>query len=96
MDGTLMCKSGGGYPKGELRWFNAHSKERMSSATMETIKREDGLFELSSNLTLPSGSIISKYTCAVFNARGDRENEFTFDTAEPTTVTPHKNEGKCF
>lgn len=96
MDGTLLCTSGGGYPEGQLRWFDVHDKEWTSSAKMEAHKMENGLFKLSSRLTLLSGSIFSKYTCAVFNARGDRENEFTFVTAEPATVNPLRNEGKCF
>lgn len=96
MYGTLLCKSGGGYPEGQLRWFDVHNKEWTSSAKMEAREMEDGLFELSSSLTLLSGSFFSKYTCAVFNATGGKENEFTFVTAEPPTVNKGSQEGKCF
>lgn len=92
MYGTLLCKSGGGYPEGRLRWFDVHNKEWMSSAKMEARKMKDGLFELSSRLTLLSGSVFSKYTCAVFNDTDGKENEFTFEL--PTD--PQKDEGKCF
>lgn len=96
MEDTLLCTSGGGYPQGQLRWFDVHNEEWTGSAKMEASEMEDGLFELSSRLTLLSGSTFSKYTCAVFNDKGDRENEFTFDTAETTTVNPRNDEGKCF
>lgn len=93
MYGTLLCKSDGGYPEGQLRWFDVHNKEWMNSAKMEAREMEDGRFELSSRLTLLRGSVFSKYTCAVFNETGSKENEFTF---ELSTDNAKINEGKCF
>lgn len=72
-DVTLTCDSEGGYPKGELRWFDEHNKTKNSQT--EAKLTENGLFHLSSKLTLEHGSIGSKYTCRVFNASGGKEDE---------------------
>ncbi|XP_037621343.1 cell surface glycoprotein CD200 receptor 1 isoform X1 [Sebastes umbrosus] len=72
-DVTLTCESKGGYPKGELRWFDEHNKTKNSQT--EAKQTENGLFNLSSNLTLEHGSMGSKYTCRVFNASGGKEDE---------------------
>lgn len=79
-DGTLICNSEGGYPGGQLRWFKKDSVDWTKSAKMETKKQQNGLFQLSSSLTLLRGSIFSKYTCVVFNASGDKVEEVTFET----------------
>ncbi|XP_043971274.1 CD276 antigen isoform X2 [Gambusia affinis] len=69
---TLTCKATGGYPKGELRWFDENKTEWTKSATPEENQMEDGLFELSSKLPLMRGSTFSEYKCVVYNASGDR------------------------
>lgn len=79
-DVTLMCNSKGGYPRGQLRWFDEHNVDWTKSAEMETNQTESGLFELTSALTLLRGSIFSKYTCVVFNASGCKVDELTFET----------------
>ncbi|XP_035516130.1 uncharacterized protein zgc:174863 isoform X2 [Morone saxatilis] len=86
-DGSLACTSSGGYPEGRLRWFDEHNVEWMKSAQMEAEKTQSGLFKLSSKLTLLRGSIFSKYTCKVYNANGDAEDEVTFEI-------PSKQEGR--
>lgn len=86
--GSLMCRSSGGYPKGQLRWFDEHNMEWTKSAKMEVKQAEDGLFNLSSELSLLQGSTFSKYTCKVFNASGGKEDEATFEITE-------KPEGIC-
>ncbi|XP_074486591.1 tyrosine-protein kinase-like otk isoform X2 [Sebastes fasciatus] len=70
---TLTCDSKGGYPKGELRWFDEDNKPKNSQT--EAKRTENGLFHLSSNLTLEHRSMGSKYTCRVFNASGGKEDE---------------------
>ncbi|PWA32707.1 hypothetical protein CCH79_00012485, partial [Gambusia affinis] len=69
---TLTCKATGGYPKGELRWFDENETEWTKSAMPEENQMEDGLFELSSKLPLMRGSTFSEYKCVVYNASGDR------------------------
>ncbi|XP_051240200.1 T-lymphocyte activation antigen CD80 isoform X2 [Dicentrarchus labrax] len=85
-DSTLVCISSGGYPEGRLSWFDEHNVEWVKSAQMEAKKTESGLFELSSKLPLLRGSTFSKYTCVVYNASGDKEDEVTFE------IPPKKEE----
>lgn len=51
----------------------------MKGAKTEATKTDGGLFQLSSRLTLQSGSTSSKYICAVFNASGGQEEEVTME-----------------
>ncbi|XP_069023924.1 butyrophilin subfamily 1 member A1 [Embiotoca jacksoni] len=76
---TLICTSGGGYPKGKLRWFDMDNEEWTKSSEMEAKQTDEGLFQLSSKLELLPGSTFSKYTCVVFNASGGKEDETTFE-----------------
>ncbi|XP_051801466.1 uncharacterized protein zgc:174863 isoform X2 [Acanthochromis polyacanthus] len=75
----LICNADGGYPKGQLRWFDEHNEEWTKSAEMDVRKTDNGLFQLSSTLTLLKGSRFSKYTCVVFNATGGKEGSTTFE-----------------
>ncbi|KAM9363150.1 butyrophilin subfamily 1 member A1 isoform 2-T2 [Symphorus nematophorus] len=90
-EGILVCNSNGGYPQGELRWFDHDGMEWTKSAKMETEQTEKGLFQLTSKMTLLQGSIFSQYTCVVFNASGVKEDEATFvipDLPEPIVHGP--------
>ncbi|XP_068583233.1 CD276 antigen isoform X2 [Cebidichthys violaceus] len=78
-DGTLTCESDGGYPKGELRWFDENNRELTNDSPMEAKQTKTGLFQLSSKLVLGQISDVSKYTCSVFNASGGKEEETTFE-----------------
>uniref|UniRef100_I3KNZ4 Uncharacterized LOC100694338 n=1 Tax=Oreochromis niloticus TaxID=8128 RepID=I3KNZ4_ORENI len=82
-DSTLICESHGGYPRGTLRWFDEENHEWTGSSEMEATQSDDGLFQLTSRLSLLRGSTFPKYTCAVFNASGGKEDEFTFETNIP-------------
>lgn len=73
--GTLRCNTDGGYPKGQLRWFDEQKTELKPSGEMEATQTESGLFQLSSRLALLNGSTFSEYSCVVFSASGDREDE---------------------
>lgn len=84
-DGVLTCTSEGGYPEGKLRWFDEHNAEWTKSAEMQAVKMKDGLFRLSSSLTLLRGSTFSKYTCMVYNHSGGKEEEFLFE------INPHND-----
>lgn len=72
------CFASGGYPKGQIRWFDGDSQEMTENATMEERQTEEGLFLLSSKLNLQKGFVSSSCTCAVYNASGVREQENTF------------------
>ncbi|XP_067436899.1 butyrophilin subfamily 1 member A1-like [Thunnus thynnus] len=78
-DVILSCSSVGGYPEGQLRWFDEHNKNWPASSEMEAELTNDGLFKLSSKLTLLKNSIFSKYTCVVFNSSGGKEDEVTLE-----------------
>ncbi|XP_039651862.1 CD276 antigen isoform X1 [Perca fluviatilis] len=92
-DVTLMCNSDGGYPKGQLRWFDENNTEWTKSSQMEAKQTESGLFNLSSKLSLLKGSIFTKYTCKVFNASGDKEEEATFEVQHASTLETQKGVG---
>ncbi|XP_076585843.1 putative selection and upkeep of intraepithelial T-cells protein 1 homolog isoform X2 [Chaetodon auriga] len=91
-DGTLVCNSDGGYPQGQLRWFDEHNMEWTKSADMEVKKTESGLFNLSSSLKLMRGSVFSKYTCIVFNASRGKEDEATFEIPDKPKSEGHERE----
>ncbi|XP_067436246.1 butyrophilin subfamily 1 member A1 isoform X2 [Thunnus thynnus] len=78
-DVTLICSSVGGYPEGKLRWFDEHNTEWPASSKMEAELTNDGLFKLSSKLSLLKNSIFSKYTCVVFNSSRGKEDEVTLE-----------------
>ncbi|XP_063331423.1 uncharacterized protein zgc:174863 isoform X2 [Pelmatolapia mariae] len=80
---TLVCESHGGYPKGTLRWFDEENHDWTKSSEMEATQSDDGLFQLTSRLSLLGGSTFPKYTCAVFNASGGKVDEKTFETNIP-------------
>ncbi|XP_039469058.1 hemicentin-1-like [Oreochromis aureus] len=85
-DSTLICESHGGYPKGTLRWFDEEKYEWTRSSEMEATQSDDGLFQLTSRLLFLQGSTFQKYTCAVFNASGSKEDEFTFEMPPPPSA----------
>ncbi|XP_076741168.1 uncharacterized protein LOC112434936 isoform X1 [Maylandia zebra] len=82
-DSTLVCESRGGYPQGTIRWFDEEKHEWTKSSEMDAKQADDGLFQLTSRLSLLGGSTFSKYTCAVFNASGGKEDEKTFEMPPP-------------
>ncbi|KAM3623055.1 uncharacterized protein V6R79_006301 [Siganus canaliculatus] len=79
IDRILECTSDGGYPEGQLRWFDVDNKEWTGSAVMEKKQTPDGLFQLSSRLPLLKNSVFSMYKCMVFNATGGKVDEDEFE-----------------
>ncbi|XP_074521455.1 CD276 antigen homolog [Halichoeres trimaculatus] len=75
--GSLTCKSSG-YPEGRLRWFDKDNKEWIKNPPTEMEETENGLFSLSSTMTVVPGSSFFKYICRVFNARGEPEAEESY------------------
>ncbi|XP_054634007.1 uncharacterized protein zgc:174863 [Dunckerocampus dactyliophorus] len=73
---TLTCSSDGGYPKGTLGWFVGPKRQEKSTETNAKVT-ENGLFNLSSTLTLSPGWESSEYTCVVFNATDGKDDEDT-------------------
>ncbi|KAI3352367.1 hypothetical protein L3Q82_005333 [Scortum barcoo] len=86
-DVTLTCKSDGGYPEGKIRWFDEHKADWTKSSKMTVIQTKEGLFQLSSTLTLLPGSTFSKYTCAVYSAGEGLEQETMFEMPDPAKNT---------
>ncbi|KAM9769557.1 uncharacterized protein ACNS7B_004138 isoform 2-T2 [Menidia menidia] len=90
-DKSLICKSEGGFPKGELRWFDEHEVDWTKSATFEAKKMENGLFQLISSLPLLPLSTFNSYTCVVFNSSGIEVHKTTIQleqvSPEPGTGT---------
>ncbi|XP_019717665.1 hemicentin-1 [Hippocampus comes] len=74
---TLTCRSQGGHPKGQLSWFEAPNGQLVGNVETAAEVMPNGLFSLSSELTLPSGRDASNYTCVVRNARGGKDDEVT-------------------
>ncbi|XP_049576804.1 T-lymphocyte activation antigen CD80 [Syngnathus scovelli] len=82
---TLTCRSEGGYPKGRLGWFVGTTGQGESAETVAEAM-ENGLFSLSSELTLSLGQDASKYTCMVFNASGGIDGEASVVLPDHTQV----------
>lgn len=74
--GVLICDAYGGYPEGQIRWFDEAKKDGTKSSQMTVHQTSTGLFHLSSELSLLRGS---KYTCVVFTASGGKEDEAIFE-----------------
>ncbi|XP_070710978.1 V-set domain-containing T-cell activation inhibitor 1 [Pempheris klunzingeri] len=91
--GTLTCNAHGGFPKGQLRWYDEHNTEWTKSSEMEAKQTESGLFTLSSKLILLQRSTFSKYTCVVYNASGGKEDEATFLLDTPTPEGQEQGKG---
>ncbi|KAM4604244.1 butyrophilin subfamily 1 member A1 isoform 2-T3 [Polymixia lowei] len=83
-DVTLFCKSNGGYPKGHIRWFTEQNVEWKHISGQEAHETEDGLYSLTSNLTVMQDSVFPKYTCRVYSATGSEEGEATIDIPPQT------------
>ncbi|XP_029993200.1 T-lymphocyte activation antigen CD80 isoform X1 [Sphaeramia orbicularis] len=88
----IECRSDGGYPQGQLRWFVDKMPWQQVIET-DVKKSQSGTYNLSSKLILLKGSTISKYTCVVFNASGEKENEATFEILD-TDVQSQGSEPK--
>ncbi|XP_053274916.1 uncharacterized protein zgc:174863 isoform X2 [Pleuronectes platessa] len=84
--GALICDSYGGYPEGEIHWIDEYGTDWTKSSEMKPEQGPNGLFHLSSKLTLLPGSIFSKYTCVVVNASGGREGWTEFEIEDPPRV----------
>ncbi|XP_034044064.1 programmed cell death 1 ligand 1 [Thalassophryne amazonica] len=76
-EATLICSSSGGYPEGQLHWFDVDNYEWTKNIKTDVTQTDVGLYNLTSKLQL--GSVLSKYTCVVFNASGSKEDEATFN-----------------
>ncbi|XP_028264569.1 uncharacterized protein LOC114437826 isoform X2 [Parambassis ranga] len=77
---SLICESHGGYPKGQLRWFDDSRADWSKSAEMKVQQTADGLFQLTSTLSLMPRSTLPKYICMLYNASGNKEYEINFHT----------------
>ncbi|MEQ2277542.1 hypothetical protein XENORESO_004181 [Xenotaenia resolanae] len=92
---TLICEASGGYPEGHLRWFDENKTEWTKSAKLTEKKRNDGLFELSSELPLLTGSTFSEYTCVVYNASYGKEDSASILLDGPSPLSEIKTPGSA-
>ncbi|XP_056136248.1 CD276 antigen homolog [Lampris incognitus] len=84
---TLFCNSYGGYPQGQIRWFDVDNSELTHSSEMEAKQMPDGLFNLTSKLSLLPDSVFSKPTCVVHSASGSKEGEAIFEMPETSFIS---------
>lgn len=91
---NLVCKSDGGYPEGQLRWFDKNNIERTQNAVSDAKQAKSGLFELSSKLSLKKESITG-YTCAVFSGSGTKVHEVKSKDAIHKNGKDSKRTGTC-
>ncbi|MED6284081.1 hypothetical protein CHARACLAT_015612 [Characodon lateralis] len=92
---TLICEASGGYPKGQLRWFDENKTEWTKSANLTENKRNDGLVELFSELPLLTGSTFSEYTCVVYNASYGKEGSASIVLNNPSPLSEIKTPGSA-
>ncbi|XP_017283187.1 cell surface glycoprotein CD200 receptor 4 isoform X2 [Kryptolebias marmoratus] len=74
-DKALICTASGGYPLGQIRWFDNANTEWTKGAKLKVKKMDNGLLELSSKLPLWPASTFPEYTCVVYNSSGQKEHE---------------------
>ncbi|MEQ2307898.1 hypothetical protein AMECASPLE_022744 [Ameca splendens] len=92
---TLICEASGGYPQGQLHWFDENKTEWTKSAKLTENKRNDGLSELSSELPLLTGSTFSEYTCVVYSASYGEEDSASILVDTPSRVSGIKTPGSA-
>ena len=86
---TLFCTATGGYPEGEIRWFDEYGSDWTRSSRLIATKSTDGSFVLTSQLDLLTGSVFYRATCVVYNIKGDREGEAQYNVTDPKVPDPH-------
>ncbi|RXM34223.1 Hematological and neurological expressed 1-like protein [Acipenser ruthenus] len=69
---TLTCNASGGYPPGQIHWFEQLSN-RTNSSALSTIPTQDGRFNLSSVFTMTASSSMALYKCVVVNDKMDKQ-----------------------
>lgn len=80
-----VCHSDGGYPQGQLRWIVNNERWQQIIETNAS-KSQNGLYNLSSKLTLTKDSRFSKFTCEVINGSGVKENEATHEILDQEKI----------
>lgn len=85
----LICETRGGYPQGELRWFDENKTEWTKSAKL-LVNRTKNSVDLHSVLDLLKGSTFSEYTCVVYNSSGSKEESATI------SLPPGKTQERMF
>lgn len=95
-DFTLTCESRGGFPKGDIKWVVNDVAWKMKPE-VKIEETSAGLYDMTSTLHFGPDSRFTKFVCEVYNSKGVKEGQETFDlhlvhavsgTKEETKVTP--------
>ncbi|XP_032094904.1 CD276 antigen-like [Thamnophis elegans] len=65
-EGNLICTASGGYPEEKLYWVSKAGTNLTHKSASQSVKNEDGSFNLSNTLQLESAPSETEY-CCVFN-----------------------------
>ncbi|XP_028674904.1 CD276 antigen-like [Erpetoichthys calabaricus] len=74
---AVNCSTGGGYPKGELRWVDESGADLTSQAKSTFKVTDGGLIQLHSELNISLKTGYHSYTCIVLNSKGVEEGRDT-------------------
>ncbi|XP_041077945.1 CD276 antigen homolog isoform X2 [Polyodon spathula] len=85
---TLTCNASGGYPPGQIHWFDQLDSNWTKSSVLRIIPTQDGRFNLTSIFNTTASSSMSLYKCVVVN------NKMEEQRAEyQLVIGPGKQEG---
>ncbi|KAK6478176.1 hypothetical protein HHUSO_G20448 [Huso huso] len=85
---TLTCNASGGYPPGQIHWFDQLDSNWTKSSALRTIPTQDGRFNLSSVFTTTASSSMALYKCVVVNDKMDKQR-----AEYQLAIGPGKQEG---
>ncbi|MGH0153653.1 UNVERIFIED_CONTAM: hypothetical protein FKN15_025442 [Acipenser sinensis] len=85
---TLTCNASGGYPPGQIHWFDQLDSNWTKSSALRTTPTQDGRFNLSSVFTTTASSSMALYKCVVVNNKMDKQR-----AEYQLAIGPGKQEG---
>nr|XP_006003430.1 PREDICTED: uncharacterized protein LOC102347274 isoform X2 [Latimeria chalumnae] len=89
---TFVCKSSGGYPLGQIHWFDESGRNLTESAAVKYAWTSEGLHNIVSYLTLNSHDISLSYTCIVKNERSEISEEYVMPSSSLNVAGGKNNE----
>lgn len=92
-DFTLTCKSHGGFPEGDIKWM-VNDVAWMKKPELKIEQTPSGLYDMTSTLHFSPDSPFTKFACEVYNAKGVKEGQETFDLHLGHAVSGNKEETK--
>lgn len=74
----LLCQVSGGYPAGNIHWFDQSNTNWTNSATLQKTQGDDGLYNLSSTLSYRRfDTSWAPFKCVVLNSKYEEEGRST-------------------